>query len=193
MKILVAEDDLISRKLITGTLENFGHQVTVCNDGQAAWEVYLQEPHRVVVSDWLMPRLDGLDFCRQIRSKPDMEYTYFILLTANVQSGSYREAMDAGVDDFLTKPLDRDQIWTRLRVAQRILQYTQQISQLESMLPICSYCKKVRNEEDYWEQVESYIGERTGTVFSHGVCPGCYESVVKPQLESIKNFKFNDE
>lgn len=186
MKILIAEDDLISRKLLTATLEDFGHEVLAHSDGQSAWETFCDEPIRVVVSDWLMPNLDGLNFCRYIREAPSTEYTYFILLTANVLGNAYKEAMDAGVDDFLAKPLDRDQIWMRLRVAERILGYTRQISQLESMLPICSYCKKVRNKEDYWEQVEQYVGTRTGTMFSHGVCPDCMENVVKPQLDRMR-------
>lgn len=187
MKILIAEDDLISRKLLTTTLQQFGHEVVAFEDGQAAWQSYNKDPFRVIVSDWLMPNLDGLDFCRRVRNRPSTEYTYFILLTANVQGkDTYLEAMQAGIDDFLAKPLDRDQIWMRLRVAERILRYTTQISQLESMLPICSYCKKVRDESDYWTQVESYISVRTGASFSHSVCPDCYESVVRPQLEKIE-------
>jgi uncharacterized protein with PIN domain len=75
----------------------------------------------------------------------------------------------------------------RLRVAERILTYATQISRLESMLPICSYCKKVRDDNNYWQQVESYIGDRTETSFSHSVCPSCYEEVVKPQLEELRN------
>lgn len=188
MQILVAEDDFISRRLLITTLEQFGYQVTAFDNGEAAWEAYNAHPFRVVVSDWLMPGIDGLDFCRQVRQRPATEYTYFILLTANVQGkDSYLQAMAAGIDDFLAKPLDRDQIWMRLRVAERILRYTTQISQLEAMLPICSYCKKVRNDNNYWQQVESYVGERTGTYFSHSVCPSCMDSVVKPQLEAMRN------
>jgi hypothetical protein len=91
------------------------------------------------------------------------------------------------VDDFLTKPLDFSELWTRLRVAQRILRYTTQVRQLEEMLPICSYCKKIRDDRNYWQQLESYIGERTGSDFSHSVCPDCYTQVLAPQLEQIKS------
>ncbi|MDX2109784.1 MAG: response regulator [Verrucomicrobiota bacterium] len=188
MRILVAEDDLISRKLLCTTLEQFGYSVEAYENGADAWAAYNTKPFRVIVSDWLMPGIDGLDFCRQVRQRANTDYTYFILLTANIQGKeSYLHAMAAGIDDFLAKPLDRDQIWMRLRVAERILRYTTQISQLESMLPICSYCKKVRNDNNYWQQVESYIGERTGTYFSHSVCPDCLENVVKPQLDALRN------
>ena len=187
MKILVAEDDFISRKLLCTTLGTFGHEVEAFNDGQEAWDRFNDEPLRIIVSDWLMPNMDGLEFCRKVRDRPDTEYTYFILLTANVQGeDTHREAMDAGVDDFMSKPLNREQIWIRLRVAERILGFTTHISQLESMLPICSYCKKVRDDNNYWEQVETYIGQRTGTDFSHSVCPDCYENVVVPELRKLQ-------
>lgn len=187
MKILIAEDNFISRKLLTTTLEQFGHEVVSYTNGQDAWEAYDREPVRVVVSDWLMPGLDGLGFCRKVRERSLTDYTYFILLTANVQGKeTYSEAMQAGIDDFLSKPLDREQIWMRLRVAERILGYTTEISQLKDMMPICSYCKKVRDDNNYWQQVETYISEKTGTHFSHGVCPTCYDKEIKPQLEELK-------
>jgi DNA-binding response OmpR family regulator len=186
MKILVAEDDLISRKLLNSTLEEFGHRVEAFENGRDAWDAFNREPVRVVVSDWLMPGLDGLAFCRKVRERADTDYTYFILLTANVQGKeTYLEAMEAGIDDFLAKPLDRDQIWMRLKVAERILRYTTQISQLESMLPICTYCKKVRDDNNYWQQVETYVSRHTGATFSHSVCPSCYEKVVRPQLDEL--------
>jgi len=87
--------------------------------------------------------------------------------------------MDAGVDDFLTKPLNREMLRTRLRVAERILRYTTEIQTLKELIPICTYCQKVRNDDDYWERVDTYIKSRTGARFSHGVCPGCFDEQVK--------------
>lgn len=189
MKILIAEDELISSEILVNTLEHQGHDVTACVDGEEAWATYLKVPHQIIVSDWLMPKIDGLDLCRRVRTHPNPDYTYFILLTGNIRADAYQQAMDAGVDDFLTKPLDHDQIRMRLRVAQRILLHTQHISRLEDMLPICAYCKKVRKEKGYWQQVERYIAERTGTATSHGVCPDCFENVVLPQFEQIEAMK----
>lgn len=186
MKILVAEDDRISKKLLVTTLKQFGHEVAAHESGDEAWAAFRERPVRVIVSDWLMPGMDGLDLCRKIRTEASAEYVYFILLTANVQGkDSYMEAMQAGIDDFLAKPLDRDQIWMRLQVAERILRYTREIRDLESMLPICSYCKKVRDDNNYWQQVETYLSRRTGAHFSHSVCPSCYEKKVLPELKNI--------
>ena len=176
MKILIAEDDPVSVKVLQFTLEHYGHAVVVAGSGSEAWEKFDAEPVRVIVSDWMMPGLDGLQLCQKVRERPKTEYTYFILLTA-IHTGreNLRHAMNAGVDDFLTKPLDREAILMRLRVAERILEFTKQIRLLKELIPICMYCKKVRDDSDYWDQVESYIHVHTGSNFSHGICPTCFD------------------
>ena len=186
MKILAVEDDPVARAVLRQALRQLGHEAVEAPDGESAWEILQDEPFRVVVSDWVMPRCDGLDLCRRIRGRVGTEYLYFILLTSRDASrDNQTEAADAGVDDFLTKPLDLTELWTRLRVAERILRYTTQVRQLEEMLPICSYCKKIRDDQNYWQQLEGYISERTGSDFSHSVCPDCYTRVVLPEIEKI--------
>lgn len=187
MKILTVEDDPVANRVLDQTLKRLGHEVLSAADGEPALELLEREPVRVVVSDWTMPRMDGLELCRRVRARIGADYVYFILLTGRAaDQGNREEAADAGVDDFLTKPLDPTELWMRLRVAERILRYATQVRQLEAFLPICSYCKKVRDDGNYWQQIESYINERTGTDFSHSVCPGCYNDVVVPQIEKLK-------
>lgn len=187
MKILAAEDDPVARAVLRQALRRLGHDVLEAADGEKAWEKFEREPVRVIVSDWLMPRLDGLDLCRRVRGRIGGEYVYFILLTSSDASEeNQRTAADAGVDDFLTKPLDVGELWPRLRVAERILRYTTQVRQLEELMPICTYCKKVRDDHNYWQQIESYINERTGSEFSHSVCPDCYQRVILPELENLR-------
>lgn len=187
MKILAVEDDAVARAVLRQALRRLGHDVIEAGDGEQAWELLQSDPARVVVSDWMMPRRDGLDLCRQIRRRTNAEYIYFVLLTGrDATNENQHEAADAGVDDFLTKPLDFSELWMRLRVAERILRYTTQVRQLEQMLPICSYCKKIRDDKNYWQQIEGYISARTGSDFSHSVCPDCYERVVVPELEKMK-------
>lgn len=187
MNILAVEDDILARKIICRSLRRLGHEVIEAADGEEAW-THLQAGNvRVVVCDWMMPRLDGLELCRRIRARMGAEYVYFILLTGNSASDdNQRTAAEAGVDDFLTKPLDPQEMWMRLRVAERILRYATQVSQLETFLPICSYCKKIRDDKNYWQQIESYINKRTGTDFSHSVCPDCYQKVIVPELEKLR-------
>jgi DNA-binding response OmpR family regulator len=130
----------------------------------------------MIVSDWMMPGLDGLNLCQKVRDRGHTAYTYFILLTArDTSTANYELAGAAGVDDFLTKPLDREAIRIRLRVAERILKYTAEIRQLREMIPICVYCRKVRDESDCWDLVETYIQKQTGSRFTHAACPACYE------------------
>lgn len=175
-KILIVEDDPISARILEATLSRLGYEPVIAGDGAEGWEKFNREPVRLVVSDWMMPGMDGLGLCEKVRARSQTPYTYFILLTANRTSPeNYALATAAGVDDFLTKPMDREAIRMRLAVAERILNYTSEIRQLRELIPICSYCRKVRNEEDYWEQVETYIQKETGSRFSHGACPRCCE------------------
>ena len=181
--VLIAEDDPVSARILQAALAKFGYQTVIARNGTEAWETFDREPVRVIVSDWMMPGLDGLALCEKVRARGQTLYTYFILLTANQTSAqNYELASAAGVDDFLTKPLDREAIRIRLRVAERILKYTAEIRQLQEMIPICSYCRKVRDEHDYWDKVESYIQKQTGSRFSHGACPECYEKEMERLL-----------
>lgn len=187
MKILAVEDDAVARRVLNQALKQLGHEVYSVADGRAAWRRLRSEPIRVVVSDWMMPGMDGLELCRKIRARPDEEYVYFILITGkDATEENQREAAVAGVDDFLTKPLKQNELWMRLRVAERILQYTRQVRDLEELLPICSYCKKIRDDKNYWQQIEGYINERTGSEFSHSVCPDCYQRIVIPELDRLR-------
>ena len=185
MKVLIVEDDMVASRVLEAALRKLGHDALVANDGESAWKILQTESVRTVVSDWQMPRLDGLDLCRRVR-KREGDYVYFILLThMEASEKNLEEATDAGVDDFLAKPINSTQLWMRLRVAERILGFTTEVRQLESFLPICGYCKKVRDDQNYWQQIEEYINTRTGTNFSHGVCPECIEKVLRPQLAKL--------
>lgn len=176
-RILVAEDDPVSSMILKTVLEKLGYEAVMTRDGSEAWDEFNKQPVRLIVSDWMMPGMDGLALCEKVRARSQTLYTYFILLTANhTNPENYVLAAAAGVDDFLTKPIDREAIRMRLGVAERILKYTAEIRRLKELIPICVYCRKVRDEHDYWERVETYIQKETGSQFSHGACPECYEN-----------------
>jgi len=177
--ILIAEDDAISAKILEATLSKLGYQPIIARNGREAWKKFDRAPLGLIISDWMMPELDGLGLCEKVRARPGTAYTYFILLTAKHTSPSnYEIASAAGVDDFLGKPLDRETIRIRLRVAERILKYTAEIRHLQEMIPVCVYCRKVRDEHDYWDRVETYIQKETGSRFTHAACPQCYEKEI---------------
>ncbi len=121
MNILVADDDAIIRTIIRAALTKLGHHVIEASNGREAWDAWQGEKFPLVVSDWMMPDLTGLDFCRQIRDEARAGYTYIILLTALAGKVNYLAAMDAGADDFITKPFEKDAFVARVRVAERIL------------------------------------------------------------------------
>lgn len=186
MKILTVEDDEVSRKVLRQALTQLGHEVVEAENGEEAWALLHREELRLIISDWMMPEVDGLELCRRIRSHHTPSYTYFILLTARDNSEENQfAAMEAGVDDFLMKPLRAHDLWIRLRVAERILRCTTQAGQLEGLFPICSYCKKIRDDKNYWQQIERYLSQRTRAEFSHAICPDCYQRVVIPQLDEL--------
>ena len=121
MKILVAEDDKVSLLVLNATLEKLGHEVVAIQNGRDAWNAWQKEHFPLLISDWMMPHVNGPELCRLIRAQDRTEYTYIVLLTAFSGRGSYLAGMAAGADDFITKPFDEEQLIARLRVAQRII------------------------------------------------------------------------
>jgi len=183
MKIIIAEDDPVSRARLKALLQLLGHETEECENGVEAWQTFDRSPTRLIISDWMMPGMDGLELCKKVRERPKTEYTFFILVTGeHTSEEDYNNAIQADVDDFLIKPLDRGAIWRRLRVAERILSFTTEIRQLQTLIPICMYCKKIRDDSDYWEQMEQYIHQHTGSDFSHGICPDCYAKVMASEF-----------
>lgn len=136
-----------------------------------------------------MPELDGLELCHRLRTLNLPGYVYAILLTALTQKENITQGLDAGADDYITKPFDRTELLARVRAGERVIQLEKSlreknkelsealahVKQLKGLLPICMFCKKIRDDENYWQQIEAYIGEHTEADFSHSICPECLE------------------
>ena len=135
MKVLIAEDDPASLLLLKAQVRRLGHEVTAVRDGQQAWAALEKEPHSLVVSDCMMPEVDGFELCRRVRALVGVPYTYVILLTAHDGREEYERGMEAGADDFLGKQLDGDQLKARLRVAERILGLEREVARLKGASP----------------------------------------------------------
>lgn len=212
MDILIAEDDLVSRRALEATLQKWGHQVVTTTDGAAAWDILRRDDApSLAILDWMMPELDGVEVCRlarqaipSLRSGPREDVhrcLYIILLTARGEKEDIVVGLDAGADDYIIKPFDRAELRARLNVGLRMVELQQRLArrvaelhdalgkvkQLQGLLPICSYCKCIRDDGNYWQQVESYIGCHSEARFSHAICPSCYESVVQPQLDALQS------
>ena len=183
MNLLLAEDDAVARMTLSAVLKGLGYEVTEAEHGGEAWANPQLGYFPIVISDWQMPEIDGPELCRRLRERATDRYSYFLLITATGGKKRYLEGMEAGADDFITKPIDMDELRARLKAAERILGLRQHVQQLEGLLPICAYCKRIRDASEKWESIERYVEERSEAQFSHGYCPDCYEKYVRPQIE----------
>lgn len=203
MKILIAEDDASFRRIIQYLLERDGHDVCLYDDGEAALAALRTAgedgPHLALL-DWMMPRLDGVEVCRQIRTSDIPIQPYLILITSRDNLDDRIRGLDSGADDYLAKPFDHGELRARIRVGMRVIALQQamadrvkqleealaQVHHLQGLLPICAYCKKIRDDRNYWQQVEAYIAKHTAARFTHSICPECYEQIVSPELKAMQ-------
>ncbi len=198
MKILVADDDDSIRRMLTTMLTENGYVVVAVSDGEQAWEVMAQENAPAVgILDWNMPAMTGPEVIRRVRSVPRSYASYLLLLTAKDRRGDIVEGLQAGASDYITKPFDCDELLARLQVGVRMVNFQMELGQrvrdleealdhvrhLQGLLPICSYCKKVRDDQNYWHQVDRYISSHTDAQFSHGICPECLERVLATEFK----------
>jgi len=174
MKTLIADDDRDLRETLAVLLRFEGYDVVEAANGMEAWHQFEQSRFTLVLTDWMMPKLDGLELCRRIRATEHPYYPYVILLTALKGKDHFLQAMSAGIDDFISKPFDADELRAKLHVAQRIATLQDRVKRLEGILPTCMYCKKIRDENQIWVSIERYITKRSNAEFSHGICPDCF-------------------
>jgi CheY-like chemotaxis protein len=195
--LLIAEDHDSARTALGSLLEWKGFTVTTVADGNDALKILTaDDAPSIALLDWEMPGMSGPDICRAVRSKAGGHYRYLIIITAREGEEDIAEAMAAGADDFVSKPFGVPEVVARIRNGQRTLRLERSLAarieelehametakQLKRLLPICAYCKSIRDDTDYWQEIEQYIHKHTGTDFTHGICPACMEKVLKEQF-----------
>jgi DNA-binding response OmpR family regulator len=192
VRVVIAEDDRVTGEILGRTLQRWEYQTTLVGDGTEAWERLrtATEP-TLAILDWMMPGMDGPDVCRRVRAELPLANMYLLLVTARESRGDVIAGLDAGADDYIIKPFDPDELRARVAVGARVLGLQQKLAervtelqaalsnvkQLRGLLPICSYCKRIRGDDQYWQQVEGYIAQHSDAQFSHGICPTCYATV----------------
>ncbi len=198
MRVLIAEDDRTTRHGLHAALTRWGYDVLLACDGNEAWQVLQREDAPpLVILDWLMPGMDGIDVCHKARRNSRLQPLYIIMLTVKESKSDIVEGLEAGANDYVIKPFDLQELRARVGVGERMVELQSQLAdrvseleeslsqvkQLQGLLPICCYCKRIRDDRDYWQQVEIYVTEHSQAQFSHTYCPDCHEKVVKPQIK----------
>ena len=193
MRILVAEDDRVTATLLTSLLHPWGYDVVVAHDGPAAVATFENNPTvQLVLLDWMLPGIDGPEVCRRIHRVRGDRPTYVVLLTSRGAPADVVTGLDAGADDYLVKPFDFNELRARLHAGTRILDLQERLGSkirelqkvladvrtLTGLLPICAYCKSIRDDSNYWRQVEEYVGAHSDVQFTHGICPACFPRVL---------------
>jgi DNA-binding response OmpR family regulator len=188
MRILIAEDDPTSRRLLEATLARDGYDVVSASDGDEAWtRLHARDAPRLAILDWMMPGTDGIEICRRLRSEARTSYVYVLLVTTKTKTEDIIHGLDAGADDYLTKPYDPQELRCRVQSGVRLLRLEEalaekvheleealsHVKQLQGLLPICMFCKKIRDDSDTWHRLETYIERNTEAMFSHSLCGDC--------------------
>jgi sigma-B regulation protein RsbU (phosphoserine phosphatase) len=202
LQVLVADDDAVSRTIVGAMLKKAGYPVIYATDGEQAWRTLdSEDPPALALLDWEMPGLQGPEVVKRIRGKEMPRPTYVILLTSRHSSADIVEGLRAGADDYVTKPANEDELIARVSVGARVVQLQTALAErvrsleealanvkaLQTLLPMCAYCKSIRNDQNYWEKVETYFTQHSNVSFTHSYCPNCYERFVRPELEALED------
>jgi phosphoserine phosphatase RsbU/P len=201
MKVLIADDSATSRAMLRSVLTRWGYDVVMAENGKEALDILAKDdPPPMAVLDWVMPELTGPEVCRRVRETLREPYTYILLLTSKNTKGETVEGLEAGADDYIVKPFDPDELRARVQVGIRVLTLQERLAdrvaelqdaltsvkRLQGLLPICSYCKRIRGDDQYWQQVDSYIVEHSDAQFTHGICPPCSQKLMA-EIEEERN------
>ena len=194
VKVLVVEDDPYFTRILEKRLRAEGYQVSTAGDGRAGMRAIVQEEPDLVISDWMMPEVDGLELCQSVKTGLKEAAPYFILLTAKGEISNKLLGLETGADDYLVKPCDPGELMARVRAGLRIVLLNQDLRQavgqlqmanaelvstrdamkrLGELMPLCSTCHKVRDGEGQWQHLDAYLRARGRMDFSHGICHEC--------------------
>jgi CheY-like chemotaxis protein len=203
IQALIADDDRVAREIVARTLARWNYEVTSVGDGAEAWR-FLARTTRptLAILDWMMPGLDGPEICRRVKAERPVANIHLMLLTSLESRKDIVAGLDAGAHDYLVKPCDPDELRARVQAGVRILTLQERLAErvaaleealsrvkrLHGLLPICSYCKRIRGDDQYWQSVDAYLTEHTDAQFSHGICPPCFKKA-KQEIEEYGNMR----
>jgi phosphoserine phosphatase RsbU/P len=188
MQILIADDEPVSRGLARAALTETGCDIVTAEDGEAAWNaIESRTAPMLAILDRQMPHVDGLEVCRRAQRSGAYPPVYIVMVTSAGEPTDLAEGLEAGADDYIPKPFNRAELRARANVGLRMLALQESLArrvadleaalanvkQLRGLLPMCCYCKKIRVDNSYWQQLEGYLTAHSDAQVSHGICPEC--------------------
>ncbi|MGH7353974.1 MAG: response regulator [Candidatus Rokuibacteriota bacterium] len=201
MRVLVVDDDAMIRRLLESTLTRWKYEVVIATDGEKAWEILKQDDApSLALMDWTMPRMDGLELCKRVRTLRRSPRPYLIFLTAKGRIEDIVTGLEAGADDYMIKPFEREELRARIHAGLRVIELERSLADrvveleealhkvklLQGLIPICAWCKKVRDDRNYWQQVEQYVTEHSEARFTHSICPDCRAKYIDPEIQRAR-------
>ncbi|HUB68600.1 MAG TPA: response regulator [Candidatus Methylacidiphilales bacterium] len=202
MTVLLADDDATNRDLMRAIVSKKNYDLVEASNGAEALQI-LEKTSTPLVAllDWEMPEMEGVEVCRRVRANKLLAPRFLILVTVRDSKRDIVAGLSAGANDYITKPFDKTELLARVNTGAQMVELQQaltqrveeladalaKVKQLTGLLPICSYCKKIRDDKNYWQQVDDYVSSHSEATFSHSICPVCYEQIVLPQLRSSES------
>ncbi|MBI2945399.1 MAG: response regulator transcription factor [Candidatus Wallbacteria bacterium] len=193
MRVLIAEDERSVLSYLEGLVREWGYEVEGYENGQQAFDALAgQDGPKLLLLDWMLPGLTAIDITQKLRAVETDVPHYVIIITVLGGQEKLAEAFAVGVNDFIAKPFGMLELQARLEGGARTIQLQEKlvararelqdalsnVKTLRGLLPICSYCKSVRDDKNYWQQVEKYLAAHAEVRFTHGICPECLSRVV---------------
>ncbi len=187
--VLIVDDVETNIEVLANLLSEQSYQIAFATSGEQALAMVQDLDPELILLDIMMPGMDGLEVCRRLKHSRETRETPIIFLTARTEIEDIVKGFEAGAVDYVTKPFQSVELLARVRthlelkeardardrLIRELREALERVRVLSGLLPICSFCKKIRDDKGYWEQVEVYITEHSDARFSHGICPACAE------------------
>ena len=179
--ILIVDDTPKNLQLLSTILDENGYEVHIASSGKKALTKLQEASIDLILLDVMMPEMDGYETCLKIKDQKKLANIPVIFLTAKTDTESLVKGFESGGIDYITKPFNKIELLTRIKTHSEIKLAKDKIKVLEGLIPICAKCKKIRDEKELWENIESYIQQHSTALFSHTICPDCAEELYKGQ------------
>lgn len=188
IRALIAEDEAVSRAMLEAMASKVGLDPILALDGEAAWRALEElDAPMLMLFDWTMPGMDGIELLKRVRGREWRVEPYVIMVTGRTDADDLVAGLEAGANDYVTKPIDRAELRARIQVGitslelrlelarqlEELRHALEHVKTLQGIIPICSYCHHIRDDQRAWHRLESYVSSNTDAQFSHGICPAC--------------------